>query len=153
VTRKLAWGLLFALGLSLSGLAGARADVLEDMETRTDQGVGEIRLVFSVPIRYLKHFPAEQGELLKIYLQTAGLEEPMGHELRGYKRSPAMPLLPSFALTYTTASSCYAAREPLCLDIQFSQPVHYRIRPGEDGHSLLIHVLPEPGKPKTPAKP
>ena len=142
--------------LCLTGLFAvfrAQADLLEDIETRTEQGVGEIRLIFSVPISYLKHFPAEHGELLKVYLQTRGLDEPSGDELRGYKRSPAMPLVPSYTVTYTTARSCYAAREPLCLDIQFSQPVTYRLKPGEDGHSLLLHILPDAGKSKAPAKP
>lgn len=140
--------------LSAALLAGAaQADVLEDMETRTDQGVGEIRLVFSVPVRYLKHFPADRGELLKVYLQTVGLDEPRGDELRGYKRSPALALVPSYSVTYTTARNCYAAREPLCLDIQFSRPVSYRLRPGEDGHSLLIHILPEADRSGTRTKP
>jgi hypothetical protein len=145
-------GLVWCIaGLMLS--AAAHADVLEDMETRIEQGVGEIRLVFSVPVRYLKHFPAERGELLKVYLQTVGLDAPPGEDLRGYKRSPAMPLVPAYSVTYTTARNCYAAREPLCLDIQFSQPVRYRLHPGEDGHSLLIHLLPDSDKPKKPAKP
>jgi len=134
-------------------VSAAHADVLEDMETRTDQGVGEIRLVFSVPVHYLKHFPADRGELLKVYLQTVGLDEPRGDELRGYKRSPALALVPSYSVTYTTARNCYAAREPLCLDIQFSRPVSYRLRPGEDGHSLLIHILPEADRSGTRTKP
>lgn len=149
--RRLPWLALSIAGLLLS--AGAHADVLEDMETRTEQGVGEIRLLFSVPVRYLKHFPAERGELLKVYLQTVGLEAPTDEELRGYKHSAAVPRVPSYSVTYTTARNCYAAREPLCLDIQFSQPVRYRLRPGEDGRSLLIHILPESDKPKSPAKP
>jgi hypothetical protein len=149
--RLLSW-----LGLSMAGLMfsiSTYADVLEEMETRAEQGVGEIRLLFSVPVRYLKHFPAEHGELLKVYLQTVGLDQPTGEELRGYKRSPAMPLVPSYSVTYTTARNCYAALEPLCLDIQFSQPVQYRLRPGEDGRSLLIYILPGTDKPITPAKP
>ena len=149
--RKPHWLVSCIAGLLLS--AGAHADVLEDMETRTDRGAGEIRLVFSVPVRYLKHFPAERGELLKIYLQTVGPKEPSGEERRSYKRSPAMPLVPSYSVTYTTARNCYATREPLCLDIQFSQPVRYRLRPGEDGHSLVILILPETDKPVSPAKP
>ena len=144
------------LALVISGLAlisTVRADVREDIETRTDQGVSEIRLVFSVPVRYLKHFPAESGELLKVYLQTVGLEMATGEGLRGYKRSQAMPLVPSYSVTYTTARNCFATHDPLCLDIQFSQPVRYRVRPGEDGRSLLIHILPDSDKPKAPAKP
>ena len=135
-------------------LAGSvQADVLEDMETRTEHGMGEIRLVFSVPVRYLKHFPADRGELLRVYLQTVGLDDPRGDELRGTKRSPAMALVPSYSVTYSTARNCYAAREPLCLDVQFSRPVNYRLRPGKDGHSLLIHILPETSEPVTGAKP
>lgn len=132
---------------------GVNAEVLEDIETRAEQGVGEIRLVFSVPIRYLKHFPAEHGELLKVYLQTVSPERPTSEAMRGYKRSPAMPLVPSYSVTYTTARNCYAALEPLCLDIQFSQPVHYRLRPGEDGHSLLIHILPKSDNTTPTVKP
>lgn len=136
--------------LSAALLCGtAQADVLEDMETRVEQGVGEIRLVFSVQVRYLKHFPADRGELLKVYLQTIGLDEPRVGEMRSYKRSPALALVPSYTVTYTTARDCYVSPEPLCLDIQFSRPVHYRIRPGEDGHSLLIDILPESGIPGT----
>jgi len=131
----------------------ASADLLEDIETRTEQGVGEVRLQFSVPVRYLKHFPAEHGELLKVYLQTAGLDDPAGNELTGYKRAPAMLPVPSYAITYTTARNCYAVREPLCLDVQFSKAVHFRLRPGEDGRSLLILILPEPGAPPAPARP
>jgi len=147
------WPRLAFCAASLLTLHVVHADVLEDMETRTDQGVGEIRLVFSVPVRYLNHFPAERGELLKVYLQTVGMEVPTSEAVRGHKRSPAMPLVPAFAVTYTTAQNCYSTREPLCLDIQFSRPVHYRLRPGEDGHSLLIHILPESDKTKLPTTP
>ena len=142
---------LFLASLFLA--SASHADLLEDMETRTEHGVGEIRLVFSVPVRYLKHFPADHGELLKIYFETFGADEPGNIDLRGYKRSPAMPLVPAYTVTYTTARSCYAARAPLCLDIQFSQPVTYRLKPGEDGRSLLLHILPEVDKPKSPTKP
>lgn len=134
-------------------LPTARADLLEDIETRTEQGTGEIRLIFSVPVRYLNHFPADQGELLKIYLQTAGLDNPAGDELHGYKRAPTQIPVPSYAITYTTARNCYAVREPLCLDVQFSKPVKYRLLPGEDGHSLIILILPEDGANEMPAKP
>jgi hypothetical protein len=135
------------LAAGLVSVPVLHADLLEEMETRIDQGVGEIRLVFSVPVRYLKHFPAERGELLKIYLQTLGRDEPDDLGLHGAKRSPALAWIPSHTVTYTTARSCYAAREPLCLDIQFSQPVQFRIRPGEDGRSLLIHIMPQSNTP------
>jgi hypothetical protein len=124
-----------------------QADLLEEVDSRLDQGLGEIRLVFAVPVRYLNHFPAERGELLKVYLQALGDDEPGDGVRHGAKRSPGLAWVPAHTVTYTTARSCYAARQPLCLDIQFSQSVQYRIRPGEDGHSLVIHILPRDGKP------
>jgi hypothetical protein len=137
-------GRLLALCIAALTLTSTvSADVLEDMEVRTQDGTGEIRLTFSVPVRYLKHFPPEHGELLKVYLQIVERSDLLNDDLRGYKRSPAMALVPSYSLTYTTARDCFATSNPLCLDFQFSQPVQYRIRPGEDGRSLIILILPD----------
>jgi hypothetical protein len=144
-------GVLIALGLlvaSLGPVFTTSADVLDDIEVRTEGGIGEIRLTFAVPVRYIKHFPPERSELLKIYLQMVDLSGPLNDDLRGYKRSPPMALVPSYALTYTTARTCFAVNDPLCLDFQFSQPVQYRIRPGEDGRSIIVHILPD-SKPAT----
>ncbi|KPK68904.1 MAG: hypothetical protein AMJ84_10390, partial [Acidithiobacillales bacterium SM23_46] len=61
--------------------------------------------------------------------------------------------VPPFRVIYTTARNCFAVPDPLCLDIQFSAPVTYRVRQGEDGRSIILTLLPtaETEKPKPPA--
>ena len=134
----------------------ANAQLLDDIEVRSDQGVSEIRLHFTAPVRYIKHFPAERGELIKLYLQVLSLDGTEEMPLQEYKRTPSIPLVPPYTVMYSTARTCLAVRDPLCLDIQFSKPVRFRVRQGEDGRSILLHVLPEtdprPAPSNTPSK-
>jgi len=130
----------------------SNAQLIDDIDVRSEQGVTEFRLQFSMPIRYLKHFPEDQGELVKIYLQavvTGGLD-PI--DLQAYKRTPSAPGVPPFTIQYTTVRSCYAVLDPVCLDIQFSRPARFKIRPGEDGRSLVLVVLPDSNAAPAPKR-
>lgn len=134
-----------------------RAQFIDDIEVRTHEGVAEIRLLFSVPVRYIKHFPPERGEIIKLYLQTLGLEGQTEVQIEEYKRTPTIPLVPRFTVMYSTVRNCFAVSDPLCLDIQFNRSVRYRLAPGTDGRSIVLTVLPEndpqqhpPGKATTP---
>jgi hypothetical protein len=138
--------------IALGFTATASAQLLDSIDTRIDQGVTEIRLQFSVPVQYLKHFPVDQGELVKLYLQSAGLEDTEPLRLTEFKRVRTTSDTLPFRVLYTTARNCFAVANPICLDIQFSHPVHFRIRPGTDGRSILFVVLPEAENP-APAKP
>lgn len=120
----------------------ASAQLLEDVSVRSEQGVAEIRMRFSAPVRYIKHFPAGHGELIKLYLQVLTLGSAPEENPQEYKRIPTMALVPSFKVTYSTVRSCHAVQDPLCLDIQFDKPVRFRISQGEDGRSILLYVLP-----------
>jgi len=145
VRRTICSPWLRALGLATCALFAtiANAQLLDDIEVRSDQGVSEIRLHFTAPVRYIKHFPAERGELIKLYLQVLSLDGTEEMPLQEYKRTPSIPLVPPYTVMYSTARTCLAVRDPLCLDIQFSKPVRFRIRQGEDGRSILLHVLAE----------
>ena len=151
--RRLGLTLLLAACLLPAAPAAAYlADggFLDDVEARSDQGVAEIRLHFTAPVRYIRHFPAERGEIIKLYLQVLTLE---GVEERGpyvYKRTPSLATIPPFTVMYSTVRSCLAERNPLCLDIVFNQPYRFRIRQGEDGRSILLYVLPDTD-PRQPA--
>lgn len=132
----------------------ATAQLIDDIEARTDQGVTEIRLHFDMPVRYVKHFPQDRGELVKLYLQALTLEGVEEIDRTAYKRIPVAPQVPPFKVLYTTVRSCFAVRDPICLDIQFNRPVRYTIRQGEDGRSILLHILPDTGNQPAPtAKP
>jgi len=135
------WLCALLLVICASFAAIANAQLLDDIEVRSDQGVAEIRLQFTVPVRYIKHFPAERGELIKLYLQVLSLDGTEERDRQEYKRTPSIPHVPPFTVMYSTVRSCLSVRDPLCLDIQFSKPVRFKIRQGEDGRSILLHVL------------
>jgi len=144
------WCYVVLFGLLLA--PAATAQILDDIEVRTSEGVAEVRLLFSTPIRYIKHFPTEEGQLIKLYLQAVSLDGFKEIELEEYKRMPAIPLVPPFSIVYSTARSCFAVRDPLCLDIQFDRPVRFNLSPGLDGRSVLLLVLPDNApKPSPPA--
>ena len=144
---------LRAAGLATCVLLATIADaqLLDDIEVRSDQGVAEIRLHFTAPVRYIKHFPAERGELIKLYLQILSLDVAEEKDLQEYKRTPSIPLVPPFKVIYSTVRSCLAVRDPLCLDIQFKKPVRFNVRQGEDGRSILLFVLPDTDQRHQPA--
>jgi len=122
--------------------APAGAQLLDDIEVRRDKGVAEIRLQFSAPVRYIRHFPAEHGELIKLYLQILSLDSVEERAQQEYKRTPSIALAPPFTVVYSTVRGCLDVHAPLCLDIQFDKPVRFRVSQGEDGRSILLHVLP-----------
>jgi hypothetical protein len=132
--------------------ANTGAQLIDDIEASGKQGVAEFRMQFSMPVRYLRHFPEERGELLKVYLQAFPRDGVESADLQTYKRVPSVPGIPPFTLLYTTVRSCYAVPDPVCLDIQFSRPVNFRLRPGEDGRSLVLVVLPDAGTTPAPDK-
>lgn len=136
--------------VAICGASAGRAELIDDIEVRQDQGAAEFRLQFSMPIHYIKHFPPERGELLKVYLQALVRDGLDPVDLQAYKRTPTVSGIPPFTVMYTTVRNCYAVLDPVCLDIQFSKPVSFRIRPGEDGRSLILIVLPESEPGRTP---
>jgi hypothetical protein len=144
--------------------AVSHAQLLDDIEARSDQGIAEIRLQFTVPVRYIKHFPAEYGDLIKLYLQVLSLDGVEEMDLQEHKRIPKIPLVPPFTVAYSTARTCLSqrlserdlsplppVRDPLCLDIQFNKPVRFNVRQGVDGRSILLHVLPDSESSQSPA--
>jgi hypothetical protein len=131
--------------------AGSHAQLLDDVEVRSNQGIVEIRLQFTVPVRYIKHFPAERGELIKLYLQVLSLDGTEETDMQEYKRTPSIQRMPPFTVMYSTVRTCHSVRDPLCLDIQFNKPVRFNVRQGVDGRSILLHVLPDAESSQPPA--
>jgi tetratricopeptide (TPR) repeat protein len=118
----------------------ARAQVLEDLEVTTEQGFAQIRIRFPVPVRYLRHFPAAHGEQVNIYLQSLARDTPDPAQREERKRWPESALLPGFTVDYIPHPPCDIARSELCLVVQFTQPLSYTLRLGDDNRSLLLLV-------------
>jgi hypothetical protein len=144
---------VLALCLALPLFAQAQAHILDEVETAVDKGVAEIRIRFTVPVRYLRHFPAEHGELLQIYFRVATLD---GQELSlrdETHKVRATPALPGFTVTYTHPGSRDIGRDPLYVVLQFDRAVTYKLREGDDNYSinLYVPVTPSESRPPVPA--
>ena len=135
--------------LAVVAAASAHAELIDDIEVHSDQGVIELKLEFSMPVRYINHFPQERGELLKVYLQALVRDGLDPVDLQTYKRVPRVTGIPPFTLQYSTVRNCFAVPDPICLDVQFRQPVRFNIRPGPDSRSLILVVLPDSSQPGT----
>jgi hypothetical protein len=146
--RRLALAALMCLLLA----PGARAQdpLLDDIETAVDQGIAQVRIRFTLPVRYLRHFPPERGELVNVYFQITSVD---GREisLREEKRKvKATPVLPGFTVTYIHPPSHDLVRDPPYLLIQFERPVSYKLRQGDDNRSIHLYIPVTPAEP-TPA--
>jgi hypothetical protein len=137
------WLKALMFGLALAASSNTQAQLIDDMEANTEQGVTVIRITFSVPVRYASHFPQNRGELIKLYLQAMTLEPLDTADRQAYRRVPVTIGAPGLTVLYTTVQNCYAVRDPICLDIRFSRPVRFEIKPGENGRSILLYLLPD----------
>lgn len=124
----------------------AAARLIDDIDVRGSSGMARITVGFTVPMNYLRHFPTSRGEILNVFLQPVsreGLRETRGHPATDeIRRSPRNALLPCFTVTYVQPQN--VQRDPVQLVFQFDKPVTYRIEPGSDGRSLVLHVPAQP---------
>lgn len=131
----------FILLISLL-LTPARAEVIDDIAIESRDASPKIRLRLTGPVRYLRHFPGEQGEIVVVMLEALAPEAfgpvPPVEEVR---RSRGAAGVPPFTARVSRDPACSSAARPLCLILAFEQPVRYRIRTGRDGRSMLMEVL------------
>ena len=78
----------------------AQTPLLDEVYARVKDSEVRVRIGFAVPVRYLRHFPTDRGELLKIFFRVitidgAGLSMP--EEVR---RVRATASVPGFTVTY-----------------------------------------------------
>ncbi len=146
-------GVAILASVSLTVTSVARAQILDEIEVRDGGALAEIRIGFTLPMRYQTHFPAEHGEMVRISFQAIALDDP--EIIRGIetKKSPRNTLIPTFTVSYNYQNSCYAVRDPVCLVIQFDKPVSYKIRGSEDNRSFYLYVPIIRPNPDTAPKP
>lgn len=149
---RLARGLCLAAFVALALPATAGTRLMDDIELDEQNGSVRVKVSFTIPLSYLRHFPPEKGELLSVFLQPASpadVRETLGHPAQDeIRRSPRSPLLPCFTITYVQPRD--AQRDPVHLVFQFDQPVSYRLEPGTDGRSLVLVVPARPNESGQP---
>jgi hypothetical protein len=151
--------ILVALTLSVSHRLWARQIIIDDIEITEESGCSEILVTFSFPIRYIKHFPYELGDDLRIKIQPIvstntifpdhGRVTATGSEERDalLTREPVLP--PPNELAGLT-KLVYEGDLPdgPFLTLFFDKVVAYEVGQGDDYRSLVI-VVTAPDNPET----
>lgn len=126
----------------------ARAEVIDDVAIESRDASPTIRLRLTGPVRYLRHFPAEQGEIVVVMLEALAPEAfgpvPPAEEVR---RSRAEAGVPAFSARVSRDPACSSTMRPLCIILAFEAPVRYRIRLGRDRRSVLVELLARESAP------
>lgn len=148
-TRRIVSGAVRGGAAVLIGLLLARpatAQLLDEIELRTDEGIAEARIKLHVPVRYLRHFPLERGEIIAVFLQTTTVDDAGTVGRREYRKSPPSDSVPCFTVTITREGG-NLLRDPFLMVIRFREPVSFKLRTGEDQRSFSLY-LPVEGEPK-----
>ncbi|HAF01896.1 MAG TPA: hypothetical protein DCO68_12975 [Methylophilaceae bacterium] len=147
---------LFLLVLSLNALAGAvnleTQQILDEPEINVVGDEVDIRINFSTPITYLRHFPEAPNNIVRV---TLDIPDPcLAEQLRVQesKNSPQSNLITPFVITFPEVVTSSNRGTALCrttnnrvdtnktLLIRFNTTNTYKIRLGDDNHSIIVRV-------------
>lgn len=138
--KKLYPIVLMFMAAAPAGIARAQEVLLDDVETAVEAEWAEIRVHFTMPVNYERHFPREHGQLLKIFFTISGLGM-QDISLRTETRHvSATPVLPAATITFEPPVSLNLQRDPWSLLVRFNRDVNYSVRPGDDNRSIVIYL-------------
>lgn len=132
------WGLLL---LSPPAFAAASQILTPDDVTITETGrCAVIRVTFSFPVRYVKHFPYTSGDDLRIQLEPLAAS-PADREALFTRKSVRPPRSEIASL----ADVVYEGNVPggPFLTLFFARPRMFRVEQGRDFRSLIVVVSGE----------
>ncbi len=136
----------------------AAAQLLDEPDITPVGDMGEIHINFSTPITYLRHFPQDIGDTVRIFIDVA---DPCADETirnQEHKNYPAGGLVNPFTITFPEIVSGNDNGNKTCtitktknintnetILIKFENQTQYQIRLGEDNHSIIITTPLRPG--------
>jgi hypothetical protein len=131
-----------AIGALLLCALGTHAQnpLLDEVGVRVEGSTARVRIRFTVPVRYLRHFPLERGELVQIFFRVItvdGADIGMREEVRRVRATAA---LPGFTVTYVPPLSRDVARDSLSVLIQFDRPLSFKVGEGKEKRSLYLTI-------------
>jgi tetratricopeptide (TPR) repeat protein len=126
-----------AMPFTIAAMDSAVAETLDDVEVRADTADTVIRIRFNPRIQYLRHVPAERGDLLQIFFEVVGpVDTPaLVEEFRKLKASDSAP---AFSVTYPVQPGVVTKK----ILVRFARPVRFKVRPGAGNRTIEI-VLPQ----------
>ena len=153
--RALRLLMLFFWALSVNAVAATTSEVAQILDQPEVMAVGdeaEIRINFTVPVTYLRHFPDGPSDTLRI---SFDIPDPcLAEQLRIQEsKSSSSRLITPFTLTFPEVISVSKKGNAICritknasidtnktLLIKFANINTYKVRLGEDNHSIIVRV-------------
>ncbi len=142
------------MALATAGITYAQDIILDDVDTSVEPDWVQIRIHFTMPVNYVRHFPQEHGQLLQIFFTIVGLDADNISLREEVRNVPATPAIPATTITYEPPLSLNLQRDPSTLLVRFDRAANYDVRPGEDHRSIVIYmpVVPAETKSTDPAR-
>jgi len=127
----------------------AAPKVLKDIKIQTRENDTKVDFEFGIPLRYVKHFPANSGEILQIQLL---MEQDQGREIHKEVRQGPDLTTPD-ALNQLLIYVTYEEGVPggPYLTLRFAHPVSFKVDADDDTSRLSVIIRDDQSKPK--AKP
>jgi hypothetical protein len=134
------------------------APLLDEPEVTPVGDRGEIRINFTTPVTYLRHFPQDIGQTLRIFIdvQDPCIVETIRNQ--EYKNYPENGLVNPFKITFPEVVDNTSSGNSTCattnnkrintkktLVVRFENETPYTVRLGEDNHSIIVTVAIRPG--------
>jgi len=139
------WAVLFGGLLAFVGLwtaAPVAAQVLDHIEIVETPTAAEIHIVFNTRALYLRHTPAQQGDLIRLFLDFPDLDRSIRFA-RELVASPPSDLIPKFTVTFPDQG-------PNGLSIRFAKPVRFRVSQREVRNYSRIVISVKLDRPALP---
>jgi len=139
--RGLACTLFAAVSGALLVAPCAAAEVLDRITVGQYDGGTTIDVRLTGAVHYIRHYPAEAGQIVVVELEALEPEAFAGEPgIDDVKRAPKDAPPPHFTVRATVGQACSHAANPVCLTIRFERPVRYRVRLGEDRRSVVLEL-------------
>jgi hypothetical protein len=134
--------ILLAVGLAQLGhAASVRDQILSGVSYFESSACRLLQVEFNLPVRYVSHYPFEQGTELRIELDAVTMNSDDTKFER--KREALKPPEESRDLLSTIIYEGNAVPRPL-LTLTFRKSVRFRVGQGEDFRSVVV-AIPHPG--------
>ena len=141
VTGKTGAGILLAIAVvllaQLAGSEPVRKKILDELDVLEGEEVTTIRITLTSPVRYIRHFPYESGEELRIKIMLFDVSRDNRKAL--FKRETLVPFdskdLPLNEVIYEgdIESGPY-------LTLFFSRRVDFEVQQGTDSRSIVVYI-------------
>ncbi|WP_162888612.1 tol-pal system YbgF family protein [Dechloromonas sp. HYN0024] len=125
--------------------ANAFANILDSIDiARADEKHAQITIHFGPEIQYVRHVPDAEGKFLRIFFRVRNPGFSESEVMQEVLRSPKSDLVPKFTVAYPELVNGML--------ITFAKSTTFKVRPGDDNHSIeiLVPALIEAKAPPAP---